>query len=141
MPYDPELVAPMRQDMVEMGAVELTTAAEVEAFMAEQSGSILLFVNSVCGCAAGSARPGLRVALQNESVPDRVATVFAGQDTEATQTLRSYFPEIPPSSPSAYLVRDGELVMFWPRHQIEGRDAPTVAFGFVTAFDEHCSKA
>jgi len=138
MPYDPELVAPMRQDMVDMGAVELTTAEEVHQFMADQSGTTLLFVNSVCGCAAGSARPGLRVALQNEHAPNRVATVFAGQDLDATQALRGYFGDIPPSSPSAYLVRDGELVMFWPRHQIEGRDAPTVAFGFVTAFDEHC---
>jgi putative YphP/YqiW family bacilliredoxin len=139
MPYDPELVAPMREDMVTMGAVELTTSAEVDAFMAETAGTTLLFVNSVCGCAAGSARPGLRVALGNENRPDRVATVFAGQDLEATNKLRGYFGDIPPSSPSAYLVRDGELVHFWPRHQIEGRDAPTVAFGFVTAFDEHCA--
>ena len=139
MPYDPELVAPMREDMVNMGAVELTTVAEVDAFMAESAGTALLFVNSVCGCAAGSARPGLRVALGNESRPDRVATVFAGQDVDATHKLRGYFGDIPPSSPSAYLVRDGELVHFWPRHQIEGRDAPAVAFGFVTAFDEHCA--
>ena len=139
MPYDPELVAPMRADMVTMGAVELTTDAEVESFMDAGAGTALLFVNSVCGCAAGSARPGLRVALGNENRPDRVATVFAGQDTAATQKLRGYFGDIPPSSPSAYLVRDGELVHFWPRHQIEGRDAPAVAFGFVEAFDEHCS--
>lgn len=139
MPYDPELVAPMRQDMVQMGATELTTAAEVESFMADQGGTTLLFVNSVCGCAAGSARPGLRVALGNDQAPDRVATVFAGQDLDATQAVRGYFADVPPSSPSAYLVRDGELVMFWPRHQIEGRDAPTVAFSFVTAFDEHCT--
>ena len=139
MPYDPELVAPMREDMVNMGAVELTTAAEVDSFMAGGAGTALLFVNSVCGCAAGSARPGLRVALGNDNHPDRVATVFAGQDVEATQRLRGFFGDIPPSSPSAYLVRDGELVHFWPRHQIEGRDAPAVAFGFVEAFDEHCA--
>ena len=84
MPYDPELVAPMRQDMVDLGAHELTSAAEVETYMEQKDGSTLLFVNSVCGCAAGSARPGLRVALGNENVPDRVATVFAGQDLEAT---------------------------------------------------------
>ena len=138
MPYDPALVAPMREDMVTLGAGELTTAEEVDAFMADSSVTALLFVNSVCGCAAGSARPGLRMALGNESRPDRVATVFAGQDVEATQKMRGYFGDIPPSSPSAYLVRDGELVHFWPRHQIEGRDAPAVAFGFVTAFDEHC---
>lgn len=138
MPYDPELVAPMRQDMVQMGAVELTTSDEVDQFMTDATGTTLLFVNSVCGCAAGSARPGLRMALGNENRPDRVATVFAGQDLEATQKARGFFGDIPPSSPSAYLVRDGELVHFWPRHQIEGRDAPSVAFGFVTAFDEHC---
>jgi putative YphP/YqiW family bacilliredoxin len=138
MPYDPELVAPMRQDMTSMGAVELTNSEEVESFMGDSTGTALLFINSVCGCAAGSARPGLRMALGNESVPTRVATVFAGQDLEATQKLRSYFGDVPPSSPAAYLVRNGELVHFWPRHQIEGRDAPAVAFGFVTAFDEHC---
>ena len=138
MPYDPELVAPMRQDMTSMGAVELTTSEEVESFMGDSNGTALLFINSVCGCAAGSARPGLRMALGNEATPTRVATVFAGQDLEATQKLRSYFGDVPPSSPSAYLVRGGELVHFWPRHQIEGRDAPAVAFGFVTAFDEHC---
>lgn len=139
MPYDPELVAPMRQDMVSMGAKELTTADEVADFMSDDTGATLVFINSVCGCAAGSARPGLRTALGNENVPTRVATVFAGQDLEATAKVREFFPDVPPSSPSAYLVRDGELVMFWPRHQIEGRDAPTVAFGFVTAFDEHCT--
>ena len=138
MPYDPELVAPMRQDMTSMGAVELTSSEEVESFMGDSNGTALLFINSVCGCAAGSARPGLRMALGNEATPTRVATVFAGQDLEATQKLRGYFGDVPPSSPSAYLVRDGELVHFWPRHQIEGRDAPAVAFGFVTAFDEHC---
>ncbi len=139
MPYDPELVAPMRQDMTSMGAVELTTSEEVESFMGDSNGTALLFINSVCGCAAGSARPGLRMALGNEATPTRVATVFAGQDLDATQKLRSYFGDVPPSSPSAYLVRNGELVHFWPRHQIEGRDAPAVAFGFVTAFDEHCA--
>lgn len=138
MPYDPELVAPMRQDMVQMGATELMSSADVETFMANKTGTALLFVNSVCGCAAGSARPGLSVALGNEHKPTRVGTVFAGQDVEATAKLREFFPEVPPSSPSIYLVKDGELAFFWPRHMIEGRDAPTVAFGFVTAFDEHC---
>ena len=138
MPYDPELVAPMRQDMVQMGAVELTTSEEVDSFMTGGGGTALLFVNSVCGCAAGSARPGLRMALGNENAPDRVATVFAGQDLGATQKLRGYFGDIPPSSPSAYLVSGGELVHFWPRHQIEGRDAPAVAFSFVEEFDKHC---
>ena len=138
MPYDPELVAPMRQEMVELGAMELTTADEVEAFLDDRSGTALVFVNSVCGCAAGSARPGLRLALRNEHRPGRVATVFAGQDVEATVRARSYFAELPPSSPSVFLVREGELVHFIPRHQIEGRDAPSVAFDLVAAFDKYC---
>jgi putative YphP/YqiW family bacilliredoxin len=128
----------MRREMVEMGAVELTTAAAVETFMAESSGTTLLFINSVCGCAAGSARPGLRVALQNEHHPDRVGTVFAGQDKDATDAVRKAIGDVPPSSPSAALFKGGELVHFVPRHAIEGRDAPSVAFDFVTAFDEYC---
>lgn len=138
MPYDPELVAPMRQEMVEIGARELMTAEDVDRFFAEKGGTALLFVNSVCGCAAGSARPGLRVALGNEHRPDRVGTVFAGQDVEATAKARAYFEDLPPSSPSAALFKDGELVYFLPRHMIEGRDAPAVAFGFVEAFEEYC---
>jgi len=136
--YDPQLVAPMRQEMVEMGATELKTAAEVDAFLAAKSGTVLIFINSVCGCAAGSARPGLRMALQNERKPARVGTVFAGQDAEATAQARALFGDIPPSSPSAALFKDGEVVHFVPRHAIEGRDGPSVAFDFVTAFDEHC---
>jgi putative YphP/YqiW family bacilliredoxin len=138
MPYDPQLVAPMRQEMVALGATELTTPAEVDRFFAEKSGTALLFINSVCGCAAGSARPGLRLALENDHRPDRIGTVFAGQHVEATARARSYIPDIPPSSPSAALFKDGELVHFLPRHQIEGRDGPSVAFGLVEAFDEHC---
>ncbi len=137
--YDTELVAPMRNEMVEMGATELKTAADVDAFMEQHDGTALIFVNSVCGCAAGSARPGLRMALQNENRPDRVGTVFAGQDSEATQRAREVFGDIPPSSPSAALFRNGELAHFVPRHAIEGRDAPSVAFDLVTAFDEHCA--
>ena len=139
MPYDPVLVAPMREEMVAMGAIELNTADEVDAFMNDRSGTVLLFVNSVCGCAAGSARPGLRHALGNDHKPDRVATVFAGQDTDATARARHHIGDVPPSSPSAALFKDGELVHFVPRHMIEGRDAPSVAFDFVTAFDKYCS--
>jgi len=139
MPYDPVLVAPMRVEMVQMGAEELHTPEQVDAFMADQTGTALLFVNSVCGCAAGSARPGLRHALQNEHKPDRVATVFAGQDAAATQRVRELIGDVPPSSPSAALFKDGELVHFVPRHMIEGRDAPSVAFDFVTAFDKFCA--
>jgi len=140
MPYDPMLVAPMRQEMVQMGVTELVTAADVESFLAERSGTALIFVNSVCGCAAGSARPGLRMALGNENVPDRVGTVFAGQDLDATQAARAHFSQFPPSSPSATLFKDGEPVYFLPRHMIEGRDPPSVAYELVTAFDEFCGK-
>ena len=138
MMYDPELVAPMRQELVELGAQELHTAADVDAFMAEP-GTALLFINSVCGCAAGSARPGLKIALGNEHKPQRIGTVFAGMDREATERARSFFADFPPSSPSAAIVKDGKVVHFVPRHAIEGRDAPSVAFDLVTAFDEHCA--
>jgi putative YphP/YqiW family bacilliredoxin len=138
MPYDPELVAPMRQEMVEMGVRELTSSGEVEQFFANKEGTALLFINSVCGCAAGSARPGLRIALGSETQPDRTATVFAGQDVDATDAARKHCPQFPPSSPSAVLFKDGEPVYYLPRHMIEGRDPPSVAFAFVSAFDEFC---
>jgi len=140
MPYDPELVAPMRREMVDLGAKELTTPKAVEEFFSAKKGTSLLFVNSVCGCAAGSARPGLRLALSGEHRPDRIGTVFAGQDTDATAAARAHFKQFPPSSPSAVLFRDGEPVFFLPRHMIEGRDAPSVAFELVSAFDEFCAK-
>jgi putative YphP/YqiW family bacilliredoxin len=138
MPYDPELVAPMRREMVEMGARELTTPEEVDAFFRDRKGTALLFVNSVCGCAAGAARPGLKIALSGEHRPDRVATVFAGQDVQAAAAARSHFKQFPPSSPSAALFKDGQPVFFLPRHMIEGRDPPSVAFELVSAFDEFC---
>jgi putative YphP/YqiW family bacilliredoxin len=137
--YDPTLVAPMRQEMVDMGVKELSTAADVETFLGEKSGTALIFVNSVCGCAAGSARPGLKIALGNDHKPDRVGTVFAGQDREATDAARARFPHFPPSSPSAVLFKDGEPVFYLPRHMIEGRDGPSVAFELVSAFDEFCA--
>ncbi len=134
MPYDPVLVQPMREDMTSMGATELRTAAEVDAFMA-RPGTKLVFVNSVCGCAAGMARPALRLALRSEQRPEHVGTVFAGQDLEATARARSYFSQVPPSSPSIALFRDQELVDFVPRHRIESRDAPAIAFDLVSAFE------
>ncbi len=136
--YDPQLVAPMRQEMTDMGVQELKTAADVESFLAEKSGTALVFINSVCGCAAGSARPGLKIALGNDNKPAKVGTVFAGQDREATDAARGAASMFPPSSPSAILFKDGEPVFYMPRHQIEGRDAPTVAFELVGAFDEFC---
>lgn len=138
MPYDPMLVQPMREDMTSMNVEELKDAAAVDAFMARE-GSKLVFVNSVCGCAAGQARPALRVALQHETKPDHVGTVFAGQDLEATMKARAYFEQVPPSSPSVALFKGGDLAFFMPRHLIESRDANSIAFDLVGAFDEHCA--
>jgi putative YphP/YqiW family bacilliredoxin len=139
VPYSPMLVNPMRAELTSAGVQELTTAAAVDAFMEERSGTAMLVVNSVCGCAAGMARPGVRLALGHERKPDRVATVFAGQDLEATARARSYFPEIPPSSPSIAFFKEGELVYFIPRHRIEGRDAAALAGDLVSVFNEHCA--
>ena len=139
MPYDDLLVRPMREEMVGMGFTELNTPDEVDGFMAEDSGTTLVVVNSVCGCAAGMARPGVRLALENGIKPDRLATVFAGQDVEATERARSYFGDYPPSSPSMALFRDGELVHFVPRHQIEGRTAEMVAEALAAALEANCS--
>lgn len=121
MPYPEEMVAPMRQELVACGVQELRTADEVERFMADAQGTSLVIVNSVCGCAAGAARPAVAMALKGEVRPDRVATVFAGQDLEATAKAREYFGQVPPSSPSMALFRDGRVVGFVPRHAIEGR--------------------
>jgi len=138
VPYSELLVRPMREELTSAGVEELRTAADVDAFMAAKSGTAMLVVNSVCGCAAGMARPGVRLALQNDRRPDRVVTVFAGQDMEATARARSYMPDIPPSSPSIAFFKDGELVYFLPRHRIEGRDARAVASDLSAVFNEHC---
>ena len=138
MPYSPLLVKPMREELTSAGVKELLTAEDVDAFMAEKEGTAMLVINSVCGCAAGMARPGVRLAMQHDRRPDRVATVFAGQDLEATARARGYFPEIPPSSPSIAFLKDGELVGFIPRHRIESRTADAVAGDMVALFNEHC---
>ena len=138
MPYDPMLVQPMRDDMTSMSVEELIDEGQVDAFM-EREGTKLVFVNSVCGCAAGQARPALRLALQHAKKPEHVGTVFAGQDLDATAKARGYFEQVPPSSPSIALFKGGELVHFVPRHMIENRDANTIAFDLVGAFDEHCA--
>jgi putative YphP/YqiW family bacilliredoxin len=139
MPYDPILVQPMREELTRIGVQELRNAGEVDAFMKEKAGTAMLVVNSVCGCAAGQARPGVRLALQGELRPDRVATVFAGQDLDAVARARSYFSQFPPSSPSIILFKDGEMVHFVPRHAIEGRDALSVANDLVAAFQKFCA--
>ena len=138
MPYSPLLVKPMREELVAAGVRELTTPEDVDGFMKEAGrGTSMLVVNSVCGCAAGMARPGVRLALQHGKVPDRSVSVFAGQDVDATQKARSYLPDIPPSSPSIAVFKDGELVYFMPRHRIENRRAEDVANDLIEVFDEH----
>jgi len=139
MPYPNLLVQPFRDELSRAGFTELFSAAEVDAFLADKTGTALLMINSVCGCAAGKARPGVRMALQQAARPERLATVLAGQDLEATAKLRSYFPEVPPSSPSVALVKDGKLAYFMPRSAIEGRDAEAVAADLRTAFAQHCT--
>jgi putative YphP/YqiW family bacilliredoxin len=139
MPYSELMVQPMRQELTAVGVQELKTGAAVDDWMADKTGTALLVVNSVCGCAAGMARPGVRQALRGETRPDRVATVFAGQDLEATARARGYFADIPPSSPSMALFKDGELVYFVPRHRIEGRSAEDVAQDLRGAFARFCA--
>ena len=138
MPYPEALVAPMRAELTSAGIKELRTPAEVDAFMSEKSGTAMVVVNSVCGCAAGGARPGVKLALQSAKKPARIATVFAGQDVEAVAKARSYFADIPPSSPCVALFKDGELVHFTPRHMIEGRDPRSIAAELTQAFEENC---
>jgi putative YphP/YqiW family bacilliredoxin len=128
----------MRRELTDVGFEELQTPEKVDEWMAEPEGTAFLVINSVCGCAAGMARPGVRLALENGRRPDRLGTVFAGQDVEATARARGNFPEVPPSSPSMALFKDGELVFFMPRHRIEGRELGDVAEDLKQAFEEHC---
>ncbi len=127
--------------MTSIGFKELLTPEDVDEFMGDKSGSALVIVNSVCGCAAGMARPGVRLALQQGPRPDRLATVFAGMEVDAVARARGYFSDYPPSSPSMALFRDGELVHFVPRHQIEGRTADQVARELASALEKHCAPA
>ena len=140
MAYDPMYVNPMREELTSLGVRELKTAVDVDNAMKE-SGTTMVVVNSVCGCAAGGARPGVALALKHGTLPDRVVTVFAGQDTEATERMRSFFTGMPPSSPSIALIRDGELVAFMPRHHIEGRTPEMIAAALTTSFDQVCVNA
>ncbi len=135
MPYSPLMVMPMKQELTAIGFEELLTPDDVDRWMAEAGGSGMLVINSVCGCAAGQARPGVRIALDHPARPDRLATVFAGQEVEATARARGHFADIPPSSPSIALFKDGELVYFVPRHRIESRSAEDVAADLTAAFD------
>lgn len=136
--YPAHLVAPMAQDLTNFQFEGLTTPAEVDAAMTDQKGTMLLVVNSVCGCAAANARPGAKMAIQHSKTPDRKVTVFAGVDKEATERAREYLLPYPPSSPSIALFKDGKLVHFIERHSIEGRTAEMIAENLKMAFDRYC---
>lgn len=135
MPYPEMLIAPMRGEMAAMGAKELKTAAEVDETVKNTRGTLMLVVNSVCGCAAGKARPGIALAMQHPKRPDVLATVFAGADIEATDRARGYFTGHPPSSPSVGLLRDGKLVYMLERRDIESRSAEMIAAELTQAFE------
>ncbi len=139
--YPEFMIAPMREELTRFGVRELKTAAEVDAAITETPGTTMVVVNSVCGCAAGKARPGVAQALQHGVKPDHVTSVFAGADTEATQRARGYFTGYPPSSPAIALLKDGKLVYIMERHQIENQEAGAIAAQLTAAFDKHCATA
>ncbi len=139
--YPEIMLIPMREELTRVGAKELLTANAVDAALQNNQGTTLVVVNSICGCAAGRMRPAVRVALQNANRPERVLTVFAGQDREATDRAREYFVGYPPSSPSLALFRDKELVHFVPRSEIESRNAEDIAQRLAAAFDRFCGNA
>ena len=138
MPYPEFFVAPMREELTRLGVHELRTAADVDAVVRGTPGTLMIVVNSVCGCAAGKARPGVALALDQAVRPDAVATVFAGVDLEATSRARSYFTNRAPSSPSIALLQNGALVYMLERSQIENRDARAIAADLAAAFEKFC---
>ena len=140
MPYPDFFVAPMREELSSLGVEELRTAAAVDAAVAQTPGTLMLVVNSVCGCAAGKARPGIALALRQGVKPDRLASVFAGFDVDATDRARSYMTGYPPSSPSIALFRDGQLVFMMERRDIENQDALAIATRLAAAFTQFCVK-
>jgi putative YphP/YqiW family bacilliredoxin len=139
MPYPEIMIRPMREDLTRLGAEEWRTAEAVDNAIQNSKGTLMIVVNSICGCAAGKARPGVALALQHNVKPDKVATVFAGADVEATEKARSYFTGYRPSSPSIAILKNGELVYMLERFQIEGRDATQIAGELTQAFDKHCA--
>jgi len=141
MPYDPTLVQPMRDELTRLGVRELRTAEEVDELMNEPDGTTVVVVNSVCGCAARNARPAIGMAMAHATQPDRVVTVFAGQDVEATARAREFFAGVRPSSPAVGLLDKGELRFMLERHQIEGREAGEIAADLTAAYDEFCGDA
>jgi putative YphP/YqiW family bacilliredoxin len=138
MRYNPHMVQPMREELTRLGFTELLTPDQVDAEVRRDQGTLLLVVNSVCGCAAGRARPGVALALQHQRRPDRLATVFAGMEIDATDRARGYFAPYPPSSPQVGLFKDGRLVFMLERKDIEGRHPEEIASDLVGAFDTHC---
>ena len=141
MPMYPELmVVPMREELTRLGVQEARTAEAVDAAVKDAKGTLMVIVNSICGCAAGKMRPAVRMALQTSPAkPAESISVFAGQDQEATARAREHFVGVPPSSPSIGLMRDGKLVYFMPRSAIESRDAASIAGELVAAFQQHCA--
>jgi putative YphP/YqiW family bacilliredoxin len=141
MPYPEEMIAPMRAELAENGVEELRSLEDAQNFLERNKDkTALVVVNSVCGCAAGAARPGILLALQGEIKPDAVGTVFAGNDTDATNYIRSLAPQVPPSSPSVYLFKNGQPVSYLPRHVFEGGHPETVAEALGGEFTRHCAK-
>jgi putative YphP/YqiW family bacilliredoxin len=137
--YPEPMIAPMRAELTRVGFAELKSPGEVDAALSDAQGTALLVVNSMCGCAARNARPGVAMALQHPVRPDRLVTVFAGQDGDATRQARTYLTGYAPSSPSIGLLKDGELVYMMERWQIEGRDAAAIAADLTAAFDQYCA--
>lgn len=139
--YPEEFVQPMREELTRIGFKELRTAVQVDETLTKPRGTVLVVVNSICGCAAGRARPAVAMALENKARPEVLTTVFAGQDTDATTRARQYFTGYPPSSPSVALLRDGKLVFMLERKDIEGRDPYGIAEDLTKAFDQYCAPA
>jgi putative YphP/YqiW family bacilliredoxin len=138
--YPEEIVRPCREELTSIGVKELLTPDEVDAAIQDQHGTTLVVVNSVCGCAAGGARPGVRLALEHENVPDNLTTVFAGVDAEAVEKARSHMAGYPPSSPSVALFKEGQLVYMMERHDIEGYHPEQIAQKLKQAFDTYCTR-
>ena len=141
MPYPESFIGPMREELTRIGVRELRSPSDVDATLAGQNGTVMVVVNSVCGCAAGGVRPGIAMALQNsEARPDRAITVFAGADIDATDVAREYFTGYAPSSPSIGFLKNGKLVQMFERKDLEGRHPQTIAQTLVEAFETHCKK-
>src|SRR6478609_1783773 len=135
MPYPESFIGPMRDELTRLGVEELRTADAVDAFVGDTGATVMVVVNSMCGCAAGKARPGIALALTHAAKPDRIGTVFAGGDIEATESARGYFRGYPPSSPSIAILRDGQLLYMMERRQIENQSAEAIARNLTDAFD------